>query len=516
MGLKTEYVESTRLYEMLLTRDQQTALQQFEDFINNTNQIVFVLQGVAGAGKTTLVEYIRTHVLSKYNVTPIGIAPTHRAKRILRRQMPNHEVYTVASMLQKLPNHSYIGTKNFSQGDETRASKYTNACFILDEVSMVSDSDFHRLEQIAKRRGNKVLAIGDPYQIPPITNRHTDFHVQDGMVCRRPCAAFTYNGYTLTEIVRQAMDSPILKVANFLRTHIHSEVSLKAEFPEFIIPNYAAAAPNYAAVKIIAYTNEAVETHNRNIRAALGYTRPFEMGDLLMGYQNIGYPNLIIENGAEYRVIQVIETRQPNRVGWTIHITEVDTAGDDTWAILFFPTIGAAENNNTFTKLVNLARKVNQPRSTKQDYARYRALKDKLFFLCNVYEYPSNSCMYYTESQLKKKEPILFTQIHDVGDAAVYQDMMTARLADNKAIGDSETFASAYCIIEKDLDYGYSYTAHKAQSGTLDTVIVDESNFDKIRDRFNEYYGLMEDRTTEKNQLKYVAVTRASINLYLM
>lgn len=511
---------------MNLTADQENALAQFEEFMKSS-KTAFVLQGSAGTGKTTLVEYI-LKILTPRGVIPIGIAPTHKAKRVLRRRMLGHEVVTLSSFLLKQKQHSYIGAQKYSKGAEA-ARADSNAIYILDEASMVTDEDFKLLERTAARQKNKILAIGDPYQIPPISKM--EFVKRDDVLYRRPCAVFTdqYEGFTLTKIVRQAEDSPIIRVANFIRVHLYSDFSLKKSFPEFIIqPSEAYALRN---CKIIAYTNEAVEKHNREVRISMGYSRPFEQGEMLMGYQNIGYPQLIIENGADYRVTRVVEETNGLRqglVGWTIYLEEVDT---NTRGVFFFPTVGASENQAIFSKLIQLANKVNQPRSTKKDYAIYRSLKDKLFFLQNIYEFPEKSLLYYTESQLKMKEPLLFTPVADLVDEKgallcdgdtfeqmklLYGDLMEARLKDDKPIAENETFASPFCILEKDLDYGYSITAHKAQASTMETVVVDETNFNKIRDRMNQRYGLLEDRNVEKNQLKYVACTRASAYLYLL
>jgi hypothetical protein len=62
-----------------------------------------------------------------------------------------------------------------------------------------------------------------------------------------------------------------------------------------------------------------------------------------------------------------------------------------------------------------------------------------------------------------------------------YPDIIQNRLDDiNKPIGDSETFADKYKVIEKDIYYGYSITAHKSQGSTYNTTIVDEVDFQKI------------------------------------
>jgi hypothetical protein len=515
---------------MILTEDQQHALETFEAFLTS-DKTVYLLQGVAGSGKTTTVQYILQTLLKKHKRAAVGLAPTHKAKRVLRERMPDCPVMTVAAMLLKMRRHSTIGTQSYVDGGEGRAAEFTGTCFILDEVSMVADGDFAMLERVARQNQNKILAIGDPYQIPAIAQ--AQLIIQDDVLRRRPCAVFTkkYPGSTLNQIVRQAGNSPILRVACHIRENIHADISLRALFPEFVITAekaYELFADNID-IKIVAYTNEAVDRHNLAVRKALGFELPFEVDDVLTGYQNIGYPNLVVENGADYTVTEVTEEKNGLRkrmVGWNTRVTDPEGAQ----SFFFFPTVGARENKATFSRLVALARKVNAPRSTKKDYAVYKSLKDKLFFLQDLYEFPTNSEMFYTDSELKLKEPLLFTPVADLLDEKgaiianelyenlklIYGDLVDTRLADDKAVAESETFASSYCVLEKDLSYGYAYTAHKSQGGTVATVIVDENNFRKLCNRWNFRHQMMEDKMTERNQLKYVACTRASETLYIL
>jgi superfamily I DNA/RNA helicase len=45
---------------------------------------------------------------------------------------------------------------------------------------------------------------------------------------------------------------------------------------------------------------------------------------------------------------------------------------------------------------------------------------------------------------------------------------------------------------------------------------VDEPDFQKIHNGWNYKYGKLESRIKEKNQLRYVAYTRAKTNLYIV
>jgi hypothetical protein len=144
----------------------------------------------------------------------------------------------------------------------------------------------------------------------------------------------------------------------------------------------------------------------------------------------------------------------------------------------------------------------------------------------DVYKYDTEI---YTESMFRNKHPLLFTRLDEVlcnrkiissnlfnKIDELYPEMIQDRIIDNKNISDSETFADKYKVVEKDLYYGYAITAHKSQGSTYNNVMVDENDFNKIQNRMNYKYNKLENRIREKNQLRYVAYTRAKNNLYVL
>jgi deoxyadenosine/deoxycytidine kinase len=261
------------------------------------------------------------------------------------------------------------------------------------------------------------------------------------------------------------------------------------------------------------------------VRLELEFKDTFEVGDILTSYQNIGYPKIVLENGADYKVVSATKEKNGLRQGIVgYNLTLVDMDDELNKLYLFFPDVNAPENQTILSKLLELATKVNSYHSTPRDYAMYKSLKDKLMMITNVYEYPRNSSHFYSERELKDKEPLLFTVVNTVAGnkqleeklELLYGSIVKDRANDDKIVGEGETFASAFCIFEKDLDYGYACTAHKSQGSTMDTVFVDELNFDRMKNRINDRTGIMENKVKERNQLKYVAFTRASTELYIM
>ena len=72
--------------DLQLTAHQQEALRRIKDFLDHSNDDVFVLKGYAGTGKTTLINYILDE-LGKRNKDYKLAAPTGRAVRVLSEKL---------------------------------------------------------------------------------------------------------------------------------------------------------------------------------------------------------------------------------------------------------------------------------------------------------------------------------------------------------------------------------------------------------------------------------------------
>ena len=163
---------------MHLTESQEKAYHKImNDFL--VEKIV-LLSGSAGTGKTTLTKYICNYY-SENNKTICAIAPTHKSKKIIdtivnEKSIIKVPTYTVASFLGKIKEHSYIGTKKYSDPILKKIQGYY--LFIVDEVSMISDKDLKIIINYIKNSDKRLLIIGDPYQIPcpssPVVHYMTD------------------------------------------------------------------------------------------------------------------------------------------------------------------------------------------------------------------------------------------------------------------------------------------------------------------------------------------------------
>jgi len=571
------------------TNSQQLA---YNDIITNlTTSKVILLQGSAGTGKSTLTKLIINHFYLS-GIKACGITPTHKSKNVLF-QILNEEqtkreyktqiqteiknnikkiqmikqsrfnqlktnVLTVASALNKLREFSYIGTKKYSKGNVIRLHDYK--LFVIDEISMISDIDMDKLLTFIKNNDKYALLIGDENQIPCPSAGYEKINE----ICIQKANAFVFNDETihkinLTEIIRQKADSDILQLATFVKNNLNNDFTIEDTKynPKYILSSEEvynlfidrfniSNINNKILIKIIAYTNISVKNHNLEIRKKLGYTNnkyPFVVNDILTGYNNFGYPELIIQNGQDYVVTSVIENNNKN-IGKFKGLTGLDITIDLVENIdlnvninklrsyLFFIDIYHDINTDFIDELIKLAEKVNNIGSTKQDYVNYSNLKNYVLFIEDIYCYDNGI---YTESTFKDFHPLLFVNINDVITFNketkqleiknnllydkinnTYPNLINNRIEDiKKTLGDNENLSDKYKVIEKDIYYGYAITAHKSQGSTYNSVFVDEKDFEKIANKWNYKYDCFQSRIREKNQLKYVAYTRAKEELYL-
>ena len=533
-----------------LTPDQQHALNGILDFIkrpiNEYKDCSTVLYAAAGCGKTFLTRYIADKLRGSYVIA--GVAPTHKARKVLDKFLNVGSFYkiktmTVASLLGKLRTHSYIGTKNY-KGSNSKIELYN--LFIIDEASMINDGDITSIVTYAFKHKRKMIFVGDKYQIPNPTQR---YFFENEMAYKADSIIFNIPGFELTTNLRQKEGNPIIPIylefrnsiagkrePNIIReNNMTNNIGIKfytdkEEWYLQMTETYLNLNTKLHNVRIIAYTNDAVKVHNQNIRNLYGRGIKPEVGELLMGYNNLGFPEPYVSNGQDYYISNITETTTYkilnyfNLVGYIIKTKECDT---NIQANLFICDISDPNNYEILQELVKRAEKVNSKHSTKTDFRKYCDIRNKLIFMENIYKFQNEII---GESQFRCNNPLLFKNVSEVIncdnqiilDNKLTQDIeekyggiLSDRLGDNKVFSDIEKLCDQFCIIEKDIDYGYSITSHKSQGSTYQTVFIDEADFDKLKDHFNYKIGYDIKTVKEKNQLKYVSYTRCSDNAYI-
>ena len=188
----------------VLTSDQENAKNLISEWFFNTQDQIFVLSGYAGTGKTFLIDYIVRHVLMlKIGTEAVFVSPTGKAAANLVRNG------TVAGTVHGLiymrdedefdvdENGEIIERKELSFIKREKIDEKIRL-IIIDEASMINEAVLKDLLSF----NVKCLFCGDGAQLPPVNGT---------------CPLLENPHYTMTEIVRQAADNPIIQVATMAR-----------------------------------------------------------------------------------------------------------------------------------------------------------------------------------------------------------------------------------------------------------------------------------------------------------
>lgn len=214
---------------MILTMQQESALSQIQSWLKVKKSPVFVLSGYAGTGKTTLIQKI----VEGLNDKTFFCAFTGKAALAMRdRGIPDaktiHQtIYKQLSRKKLLEEFEEVNAEfKISEGEEkkrlqkrkdeinqllsnpefilnTSSEAYNAPLIVVDEFSMLTEKLVNDLTSF----GKKILFIGDPGQLDPVDKEN-----KEGKCPLKP-------DVFLTDVVRQALESPIIRAATSVREH---------------------------------------------------------------------------------------------------------------------------------------------------------------------------------------------------------------------------------------------------------------------------------------------------------
>lgn len=266
-----------------LTSQQKAVLEGVQEWYRQKLKPVCYVAGFAGTGKTTLAKYFAQHIKGRVCFA----AFTGKAAKVLRSKgCP--DATTLHSLIYKAKSRSQKKLLELREQleaatpdqklkleieireEQERANRPAfdldeNATLkgadllILDECSMISQ----RLAEDALKFGVPILVLGDPAQLPPVkgagyfTNHEPDF--------------------LLTEIHRQAKDSPVLELATKIREGLDWEYDKIMLTPELLLE----------ADQILVGKNETRRKVNRWLRKLQGREGMYPvLGDKLVCLKN--------------------------------------------------------------------------------------------------------------------------------------------------------------------------------------------------------------------------------------
>lgn len=203
--------------KIIFTDDQNTALNQFNIFINSEEKCpLYILKGYAGTGKSTLIAHLVNELLAQKKKVRL-LAPTGKAAKVIANysKKPAYTIHKLVYFVGNQVNGSFnlVKAKNL----------FTDTLFIVDEASMVGIDDATQANSLLEDllnfafsgKGCKLMVVGDPGQLPPVGQ--TNSPALDKEYLSHLYPQLSISEAILKEIVRQAENSEITDVATFIR-----------------------------------------------------------------------------------------------------------------------------------------------------------------------------------------------------------------------------------------------------------------------------------------------------------
>ena len=317
------------------TSAQELTLQLIAEFIFSKNSdLLFLLKGYAGTGKTTIIGTL-VKQLWHSKMKAVLLAPTGRAAKVISNYS-NTAAYTIHKKI-------YFPKKQSGGGVQfvLAPNKHRNTIFIVDEASMIPDTpaDSKLFENgsllddlmyfVYSGHNCKLVLIGDTAQLPPVK-----LDLSPALDEKR--LQLNYNKEVVTveldEVMRQAETSGILFNATNLREQLHSgffdtfqfSVGLFADIKRLIDGNEIQETIDTAyrdhgkeETAFIVRSNKRANLYNKNIRERILFLEnDIAVGDFMLVVKNNYFwlkPNSeagFIANGDIIEVLELFAVKE--------------------------------------------------------------------------------------------------------------------------------------------------------------------------------------------------------------
>ena len=271
---------------------------------------IFILNGYAGTGKTTLIAGL-VGALKYVGMRPILLAPTGRAAKVMARYSGEKALTIHKRIYRQKTSADYVSKFTLDHNPERRA------VFIVDEASMLSDNTpdgvvfgsgsvlEDLVQYVRSGRECRLVLVGDSAQLPPVG---CDFSPALDPHTMSRFGEVVYG--TMNEVVRQEAESGILFNATLVRCMLENGI---VEIPHFEMdyPDIEALEGGEFLEKlqdcydlygrdetiVITRSNKRANRYNEGIRRnVLCAEEAIESGDMLMVVKNNYHFTSLVED----------------------------------------------------------------------------------------------------------------------------------------------------------------------------------------------------------------------------
>lgn len=267
---------------MKYSADQEKATRSLADFLRS-DQKLFKLQGVAGSGKSTVISRVLADVDKVHYAAPTAKA----AKVLIDKGTPATTIHSL--MLQPVEVEDEVTKKpKLVFKDNPKSILWGGGTVVIDESSMMAGWLAEKLMQYPI----KVIAVGDPFQLPPVRS-------SGSLLTGRPDAL-------LEQVHRQALDSPVLELATYVREHSRLPGSFERGQTRIVSSSKEARSlADFDQVLVGTHRNRfRANDHIRKIRGRK--SRMPEVGETVLAKKNDLDRGIV--NGGQYRVKRILDS----------------------------------------------------------------------------------------------------------------------------------------------------------------------------------------------------------------
>lgn len=336
---------------MELTSDQKDAYNAIVVAMkSHMPNCVTVINGWAGTGKTTTISILQSKYAQCFKV----LCPTGKAVARVK-QITGADASTIHSFMYDAREDNE-GKVVFS-----RKTKFdlpdSLLCVIVDEASMVNREMLTDLRRFCEETELNVVLMGDSFQLPPVKDEYFSVFNENDLGFVGFDSAQVVN---LTEVVRQAEDSIIVKASRLIREgQLTSAIAL---FPTIDNTNFVNKIKQFYGDSddtdtgiFICGTNEKRHQLNRLCRKVLGYGRDPVDGERLVAIKNnfeaeVHNGEIVVLQGLSDTMNRTILGRHPApKINTQFRSCVVNNAGTDVDVIVCPLEIEGALNYAQYT-----------------------------------------------------------------------------------------------------------------------------------------------------------------------